>query len=72
MGDKFKAECFMDEDGTVQHAHIVEAKNDELAWIALTALSRWRFEPPLRQGRPVVTRIRLPMTFSPTQNVESE
>ena len=72
VGDKVIAEFFIDEDGTVQLPHIVEAKNDELAWIALTALSRWRFEPPLRQGRPVVTRIRLPMTFSPPQNVESE
>jgi TonB family protein len=71
-GDKVIAEFFIDEDGAVQLPHIAEAKNDELAWVALTALSRWRFEPPLRQGRPVVTRIRLPMTFSPPQNVESE
>lgn len=68
VGDQVMIEFFIDKEGAVQLPHIVEAKNDELAWIALTALSRWHFEPPLRQGRPEVTRIRLPMNFSPSQN----
>jgi TonB family protein len=67
VGDQMVLEFFIDEEGAVQLPHIVEAKNDELAWIALTAVSRWYFEPPLREGRPVITRVRLPMTFSPSK-----
>ena len=70
VGDQVMIEFFIDIEGAVQLPHIVEAKNDELAWIALTALSRWHFEPPFRQGRPAVTRIRLPMNFSPSQDAE--
>jgi len=65
IGDQVMVEFFIDEEGTVQLPYIVEAKNDELAWAALTAVSRWHFEPPLRQGRAVIVRARLPMTFSP-------
>lgn len=70
IGDLVLVEFFIDEDGVVQLPHIVEAKNDELAWIALTTVSRWRFDTPLREGRPVVTRVRLPMNFSPSQKVD--
>lgn len=67
VGDMVMIEFFIDEEGAVQLPHIVEAKNDELAWLALTAVSRWLFESPLRQGRPVVIRARLPINFSPSK-----
>jgi TonB family protein len=70
IGDRVMIEFFIDEDGLVQLPRIVESKNDELAWIALTALSRWHFEPPLRHGRPTVTRIKLPINFSPSQKAK--
>ena len=66
VGDIVMVEFFIDVEGAVQLPHIVEAKNDELAWLALTAVSRWRFEPPLRQGQPIVTRARLPINFTPS------
>ena len=37
------AELFGDEEGVVQLPHILESKNDGLAWIALTAVSRSTF-----------------------------
>ncbi|SFW17520.1 TonB family protein [Nitrosovibrio sp. Nv17] len=58
------AEFYIDEDGAVQLPRLVEAANPELGWAALTALSRWRFEPPLRGGRPVMARTRIPLEFS--------
>lgn len=68
--DRVIAEFFIDEDGDVQLPNIVKSTNDELAWAALTAISRWHFEPPLHQGRPVVTRVRVPISFSTSQKVD--
>jgi TonB family protein len=68
--DRVIAEFFIDEDGDVQLPYIVKSTNDELAWAALTAVSRWHFEPPLHQGRPVITRVRVPINFRPSQNVD--
>jgi TonB family protein len=65
--DHVVVEFFIDEEGRVQLPHIVKAKNDELAWIAVTAVSRWHFTPPLRHGQPAVARAQLPITFDSSQ-----
>jgi TonB family protein len=70
VGDQVIVEIFIDEEGVVQLPHVVKAKNDELTWTALTAISRWHFEPSFRQGQAVITRARFPITFSPSKEVD--
>ncbi len=58
-------EFFLDPEGRVHLPRIVEATHPEFGWSAATALARWRFEPPLRQGKPVFARLRIPFEFNP-------
>lgn len=70
--DTVVIQFFIDEEGAVQLPRIVKAENDELAWITLTTVSRWHFEPPLRQGKPVIARIQLPMKFDSSDEHKSD
>ena len=45
---------FIDADGRVQLPEIVTATNDDFAWAALTAVSHWRFESPLKEANKVI------------------
>lgn len=58
-------EFILDSEGRVHLPRIVEAAHPEFGWAAATALVRWRFEPPLRQGKPVAARLRIPFAFKP-------
>ena len=61
--DLVLVEFLIDKDGWVHLPRLIEAKNEELGWLALTAVSRWRFTPPLQSGKPVVERVRMPLRF---------
>lgn len=56
-------EFFIDKNGWVYLPRLIEVKNEELGWLALTAVSRWRFSSPLKKGKPVVARARIPVRF---------
>jgi TonB family protein len=58
-------EFILDTEGRVHLPRIIDAAHPEFGWSAATALARWRFEPPLRQGKPVAARLRIPFEFSP-------
>jgi len=62
-------EFFIDENGWVQLPHIIEASNNELGWAALTAVARWRFEPPIFKGKPVNVIARMPISFATVPDV---
>jgi TonB family protein len=62
-GDSVLIEFFLDTTGTVQMPRIITATNTLLAWDAATALARWRFDPPMRGGKPVRARIQMPFEF---------
>jgi TonB family protein len=47
---------YIDETGRVRLPSIISADHPELGWIVLPAIVKWRFEPPTRQGRPVLVR----------------
>jgi TonB family protein len=47
---------FIDETGTLRMPAIQHADYDELASLAVAAMQQWKFEPPTRQGMPVLVR----------------
>lgn len=61
--DRVLVEFFIDKEGWVHLPRLMEAKNEELGWLALTAVSRWRYTPPLKAGKAVLTRARMPLRF---------
>lgn len=56
-------EFFIDREGNAQLPRIVSASHEEFGYAAAQAAGQWQFEPPLRQGKPVVVRVRLPVEF---------
>jgi TonB family protein len=57
---------YIDETGRVRMPAVErESANDLLAVAAVTAVEQWRFEPPLRQGRPVLVYAQQDFTFKP-------
>ncbi len=55
---------YIDTAGRVRLPAIVYADHDELADLALAAITQWRFEPPTAQGEAVLTRVRQPLDFA--------
>ncbi len=53
----------VDEQGNVQNARVQSSTHESFAGPALEAIRRWRFEPGKKQGKPVRSRMKLPMTF---------
>ncbi len=64
-------EFIIDREGRVQLPRIVSATEPEFGWAAATAVSLWRFEPPLRDGQPVDARARLPLEFTARKPADS-
>jgi TonB family protein len=60
---KASIKYFIDQEGRAQLPEITTSTNDDFAWAALTALSRWRFEPPRRGAKPVVVRTETSIRF---------
>jgi len=54
---------YIDETGRVRMPEIVSADHPELGWIVLPAIVKWRFEPPLRKGRPVLVKAEQTFAF---------
>jgi TonB family protein len=55
---------FIDSKGDVQLASVVSCTAPEFGYAAVQAVATWRFEPPLREGKPVITRAQVPMHFA--------
>ena len=58
-------EFFIGEDGTVRLPTVITADHEELGVLAAAAVRTWKFEPPLRHGRPVLARARQVFNFEP-------
>ena len=58
-------EFYIDETGRVRMPALVEHTNLEFAAAAVDAVSRWTFEPPMRDGRPVTVLVRQRFHFNP-------
>ncbi len=58
-----RLEFIVDKSGFVRYAHALQAKDQRLAWSAITAVSRWQFEPPVKDGKAVDVRVTMAMQF---------
>jgi TonB family protein len=56
-------ECMVGTDGTVSNARILNSLRKDLDASALDAVRRWRFEPAIKDGKPVAVQIRVEVTF---------
>lgn len=54
----------VDEAGAVRDAQVVEPGQPECDAAAVAAVGRWRFEPGMKAGRPVATRLQLSVAFA--------
>lgn len=60
ISGKATVELYINHEGEVRLPRIVSSTHDEVALAAIESFADLRFTPPLHEGRPTVTRIRLP------------
>jgi len=58
-------EFIIDRDGRARLPRCVSASREEFGWAAVTAISQWVFERPLRKGEPVDVKVSIPVGFAP-------
>jgi TonB family protein len=58
-------EFVVDHAGHAQLPRIISATNPEFGWAAATAVGRWQYSTPVKNGRAVDVRVRVPLVFSP-------
>jgi len=56
-------EFVIDRAGRARMPSVVEASAPEFGWAAVTAVSQWVFERPLRGGQPVDVLVKIPVEF---------
>ena len=56
-------EFVVDPTGLIRDAHIVRNTHPGFAELSVAAVRTWRFEPGYRGGRPVYTRMQIPIRF---------
>ena len=61
-------EYFIDEDGYTRFPRVVGEPDERLAAVTIEAVKTWRFQPPLRQGRPVLAAVRQEFHFRPQRS----
>ena len=52
------------EDGSIDDLRIKKMSNPAFAESLVEAVKQWKFEPGIKDGRPVKTRIHFPMSFT--------
>jgi TonB family protein len=56
-------EFFVDRRGDAQLPHIISSTEPEFGYAAAQAVATWRFEAPLKSGKPATVRVRIPVEF---------
>lgn len=56
-------EFYVDEKGDAQLPRIMSATAPEFGYAAAQAVAAWRFSVPMKDGKPVVVRAQIPITF---------
>lgn len=56
-------EFYLDEDGMVQLPNVISPESDDLTWLLLTQVQRWQFQKPMKDGKPVITKLQLPISL---------
>jgi TonB family protein len=65
-------EFIVDRDGRVLFPRIVSASHEDFGWAAATAVSQWRFNPPMRNGQRVEVRMSVPILFDAQKLASSD
>jgi TonB family protein len=52
-------------DGTVQIVQLMKTSNPKLSDAAREALSKWRFKPGTKDGKPIPVRVSIEVSFRP-------
>ncbi len=60
-----EVEVIIDHTGRARLPVIVTATDEAFGWAAATAVSRWMFQPALKDGQPAYLRVRVPFKFTP-------
>jgi TonB family protein len=58
-------EFVVDHAGHAQLPRVVSSTNADFGWAAATAVGRWQYTTPSKNGRAVDVRVRVPLVFSP-------
>jgi TonB family protein len=58
-------EFVVDHAGHAQLPRIISSTNPEFGWAAATAVGRWQYTVPSKNGKAVDVRVRVPLRFSP-------
>jgi TonB family protein len=59
-------EFIVDHAGHAQLPRIISATDPDFGWAAATAVGRWQYTSPTKNGKAVDVRVRVPLVFSPT------
>jgi TonB family protein len=65
-------EFIVDRDGRVLFPRILSASHEDFGWSAATAVSQWRFNPPMRNGHRVEVRMTVPVIFDAQKLASSD
>lgn len=63
LGGEAMLDFVVDENGAVQDGRVISATHVELGEAALAAARQWAFKPGQKQGKPVATKVRVPIVF---------
>jgi len=64
---KVSVDFYIDETGAVRMPAVSASDDSELSALAVDALKRWKFEPPLRGGRTVMVKAAQVFSFDPNK-----
>ena len=57
-------EFIVDAEGNVQGARAVKSSHEDFGAASAAAVSKWKFQPGIKDGRAVNTRMQMPMAFT--------
>ena len=63
--------CLVDENGLVTDALVEKASDNRFIPEALLSVRKWIFSPGLRDGRPAMMRVRVPVCFIATDSTQT-
>ncbi len=59
---------WIDRAGRAQLPRVVSTTREDFGWAAATAVARWQFTPPTKDGKPVDVKARVPVSYTPPAN----
>jgi len=63
VSGKAEIEVIVDKEGRPHFPRIISATHEDFGWAAATAIKRWKFQPGMKDGQKVDSRVVIPVTF---------